>query len=250
MGVYRPSSRVGTARMSPGKYRRKTIIKKPRKNYRYTGQSLKTRQLVNNNAGTIVSFPGYGFPDELIATIAYCDNIILESDVGTPVPTKTYSLNNVYDPDQSLGGHQPMFFDQFAEVYGKYFVVGAKIVVEYTVDQAFATGPWMVGLESVAMSNLTSTNPTSLMECPDASCENIGGDHGTCKVIATYSPQKLGGTWQDDDLGALVSSYPNRQYYAHLWATPLGATTDTLVNASIRIEYRVRFSMRKDNTGS
>lgn len=214
-------------------------------------RTLTTRQpFTNNSTAQLVSFPGYGFPDTCDATLSYCDTYLLQTTVAITAPYKTYSLNNIYDPDQATGGHQPMFFDQLSAVYGRYVVLGAKIVAEFTADQAIANGPWAVGIESTANNTLVSTNENTLMESPDTQCDIIGGDHGKVRISATYSPSKLGTTWVDDQVGALVSTYPSRQWYAHTWAIVNGPVTNTNVNVSIRIEYRVRFSKRADISGS
>ncbi len=52
--------------------------------------------------------------------------------VTSGVPTnKTFRANGMFDPDFSLGGHQPYGFDQLMARYNHYTVVGAKISIRF-----------------------------------------------------------------------------------------------------------------------
>lgn len=43
----------------------------------------------------------------------YVDTITIDPDAGANFVYKTYSCNGMWDPDTSLGGHQPYGFDQY-----------------------------------------------------------------------------------------------------------------------------------------
>ena len=63
-----------------------------------------------------------GFPDRLTTNLVYTDTIILDPSAGTPCPNKTYTLNGCFDPDFSLGGTQPTYWDQLSLIYNRYKV--------------------------------------------------------------------------------------------------------------------------------
>lgn len=46
--------------------------------------------------------------------------------------TDVYSLNGLFDPDFTGGGHQPIGFDQIMAMYDHYTVIGAKVTVRIT----------------------------------------------------------------------------------------------------------------------
>lgn len=55
----------------------------------------------------------------------------------------TFRANSLFDPEYATGGHQPLYFDQYSELYANYKVLGAKINVtganDYS-DQANVMG--------------------------------------------------------------------------------------------------------------
>ena len=57
-----------------------------------------------------------------------------------------FNLNNLYDPNETGAGHQPLGFDELMSIYEKYTVVGAKITACFVGD---TTVPSAVGLRLV-----------------------------------------------------------------------------------------------------
>lgn len=71
-----------------------------------------------------------------------------------------YYCNGLFDPQVSLGGHQPMGFDQIGLYYGYVTVTGAKITTKWTVNDSSLSVPVMVGTYGPFESG-TPTIPTS-----------------------------------------------------------------------------------------
>lgn len=46
--------------------------------------------------------------------------------------TAVYHANDVYDPRDGTGGHQPLTFDQYMTFYDHFVVVGSKLTVKVT----------------------------------------------------------------------------------------------------------------------
>lgn len=61
---------------------------------------------------------------------AHVQNAIV-SPLGVPAVI-TYRANNVFDPQHSLGGHQPRGYDQMTDLYHRYCVVASKITVNWS----------------------------------------------------------------------------------------------------------------------
>ena len=69
------------------------------------------------------------FPKSMAVKLTYCDVITVpNTDTGTAA--YRFRLNSIFDPDYTGGGHQPRGHDQWASIYSKYCVIGAKVKVE------------------------------------------------------------------------------------------------------------------------
>lgn len=70
-----------------------------------------------------------GFPKKLCVAMKYVTDITVPSHEDGAAPY-IFRLNSIYDPDVSSGGHQPYGHDEYASIYSKYCVIGAKVKVE------------------------------------------------------------------------------------------------------------------------
>ena len=75
-------------------------------------------------------------------------------------PYKTYRLTSGFDPDNSLGGGQPTYWDQLATVYSRYRVNGAKITATFSKSSTITAneGPYICGIECSDSTSLPTTN--------------------------------------------------------------------------------------------
>lgn len=69
------------------------------------------------------------FPKSMAVQMTYCDEITVPNRDAGSAPY-TFRLNSIFDPDFTGTGHQPRGHDQYATIYQKYCVVGAKVLVE------------------------------------------------------------------------------------------------------------------------
>jgi len=60
--------------------------------------------------------------DTLVKWLKYADVITLNANEGS-YASKDYRMNNVYDPDASIGGHQPMGFREYMKFYTECYVL-------------------------------------------------------------------------------------------------------------------------------
>lgn len=91
----------------------------PKKRY-----NRKTKR--NKATTTIVKSPG--FSDTLFCKLKYSQSIRLNNGTNATVPY-SFRGNSLFDPDYTSTGHQPMYFDQYALIYERYRVMGAKISI-------------------------------------------------------------------------------------------------------------------------
>lgn len=195
------------------------------------------------NPQNSVTFKGKGFPDRITTNLVYCDSIILDPSAGTPMPFKTYRLSSVFDPDESLGGGQPTYFDQLALVYKRYIVNGAKITATFSKSTTITAneGPYMCGITCADVAGLPSTSAGPLISSPNTSFKFVSQEDGSQQVVATYS---LKNTFPDlsSSAQARVNANPAVEWMANIFAGPQGINIETPINVIITIEYNVTFS--------
>lgn len=207
------------------------------------GKDPNKSMLAGNNPTRAMVFKGTGFPDRLTTNLVYTDSFILVPSAGTILPYKTYRLNGVFDPDQSLGGGQPQYYDQLAAIYNRYCVNGAKLTAYYsrTTTTAAGIGPYIVGVSCSNTTLLPGSSGSSIMQGPNTSYDVLAQDDGTRTCTATYSRMaNLPDSSQNTT--SAVTTTPNSQWFANVWITPQGVDVVAPVNVMIKIEYNVTFS--------
>ena len=141
------------------------------------------------NPSNAITFKGKGFPDRLTTNLVYTDTIILDPSAGTPCPNKTYTLNGCFDPDFSLGGTQPTYWDQLSLIYSRYKVKGSKMTAIFSRSTTVLgdVGPYICGIQCSDNSTIVSTNPQVLMSSPNTGFRVVNQEDGSVSVSATYS---------------------------------------------------------------
>ena len=72
--------------------------------------------------------PPLGFPKSKKVRLRYVQTFSLDAP-GSGIATRYFRANGMFDPDASVGGHQPLYFDQYMAGYDHYTVIGSKIKV-------------------------------------------------------------------------------------------------------------------------
>jgi len=200
-----------------------------------------------------ISRPDFGFPDKMVTRLRYCDTYAISGAVGA-IGNQIMRMNSVFDPDLSGVGHQPMWFDQYASIYGRYRVLGSKIKATFSVANAPANalasnfGPVLVGIQTQTSPSLLAGNTSALMETANDNwtmlCDKAGGNNAK-SLTATYSPVRdLGVDGGDDTIAASVTTNPSQQFYAHVYKVDQnGSSTITVL---VEVEYLVEFFSRNE----
>jgi len=74
-----------------------------------------------------------GFPQAMRTKLRYCSRVEFEP-TGTGIVSKRFLANGMYDPDTTLGGHQPRGFDNLMAAYETFTVLGATISVSFMYE--------------------------------------------------------------------------------------------------------------------
>lgn len=137
-------------------------------------------------------------------TLVYSDWVSMDyAATGTTVGTAKYKANGMFDPQVSVGGHQPRGFDQLMALFDRFVVTGVK--AEMWFNPSPASGRAAIG--GIAYVEDVSTPPstvTDFMECANGvvstNAVNPGSQLGT--YVTSY--------W---DLVKLKGNGKNRREY-------------------------------------
>lgn len=240
---------VQASRMGTRFRRRRASVKKrqPRTITRFS------RALRGNNPNRITTFSGNGFPDTLRTRLNYSQSIILTPTALVPLQYKFYRMNGPYDPDQSVGGNQPYFYDQCAAIYSRYKVLGAKatFVFARTTATTGGIGPYIVGAVTGQETTLPTSDAGDLISHSNVNWDVLGDAGASPKTITvTYSPKQAFGGMLTDAVESATNTTPTQQWYAAPFISPQGTDATREVNVIVEIEYFIEFSQIIHNAGS
>lgn len=219
----------------PRRYKRKK---------KYVPRRKPRRKRRTNNANNM----GFvsGMPKVRRARLRYSDTVSITSSAGG-LGFYKFRANSVFDPDFDSTGHQPMGFDQWAQLYNHYIVVGAKITIKSlagTLSSAAAIGCYI--------SDDTSLPYTSLdgfIEAKRGSWRTMSFQRTAISLYTNFSTKKFFNVTDVKDnfdrLGALVGENPSESAFFNIYYVDLNGDT-TSVNAMVTIDYIVDFSEPKD----
>ncbi len=71
-------------------------------------------------------------PNVARVCLRYRDLFVLSSTGGYAY--NYFSGNSAYDPDQSVPGHQPYYYDRYSALYKQYVVLDSRIRVTCSID--------------------------------------------------------------------------------------------------------------------
>lgn len=164
----------------------------------------------------------------LVMDMQYFHGTLLqEASAGTGAFNQ-YRLNSLFDPDLSGTGKQPLGFDQYSTLYGRYRVLKAKVEVTLINRTDSSIGNYVAVVWPSAQASITS-DPESwpaqpLARYKLASTSNGGGavNHFAFTVDI---PRLLGVTpseFKDADFSSITSANPQRTAYLHVGIYGIG----------------------------
>lgn len=215
-------------------------------------RSYKRRRLSRRRKGFGRRTIPRGMGSSQVVRMRYVEYFSLDPGVGTPA-NYVFSATNIYDPNYTGVGHQPMGHDQYVPFFNHYTVLGAKIAVHGNVyNDTVGSSCWLTcKLNSTTLPAATSID--QYIEQRGAAYTFLttkGGSHSYGKVKATYSPKKffsLKNPQDEHDLrGLLGASAPAENAY---FIVTVGASNPgddaTAINCRAIIDYTVLLSERK-----
>lgn len=170
----------------------------------------------------------------------YVEQITLNPTIGTPA-TYSFRLNDLYDPNYTGVGHQPIGFDQVMNFYNHFTVIGAKIKATFVSNGTSAgLDTYVVGIETSG----SATPTTALNDIYEQGMSSWGvmtNAASTGKKIITrgcnvskFLGQKV---MQEDANAGTVSASPAELVYFHLFAAGINTGNDpTEFNVIIELD--------------
>lgn len=228
--AYRPRRRVGRARAP---IRRRYGRGRPR---RFAARSTQSYSI--------------GFPDYRTARFRYVDAVGLTVTAGV-MSTFEYYCNGMYDPQVSVGGHQPMGYDQLFTFYNYAIVTGSKITVRFTCSDSSLSLPMVCGVYGPYSIGET-TPPTSwvtMKETGEPATFLIAQSTRPVQVKNTFSFKKF---FKTTPFGSLQQTANTAAANAlrlaawGIWVQPIDlASSVEKIFATVQIDYAVRLTNKQ-----
>lgn len=154
--------------------------------------------------------------------------------------TYTFRCNDLYDPNVSGAGHQPMGFDQLMALYTKFTVNASKITIKFNSDDTAISTSYWFAVRKIT----TNTTPTDFDEVVETDGAMFGGFNvgmGPLTLTNEYSLKGDNPTskWSDNDMWGLSSSSPSNLHHFQIACQGAGTSNPGVVQMKVLIEYDV-----------
>lgn len=196
-------------------------------------------------------------PDRMLVKLSYIDtfqsaNIALTAGRPTVQLLKSYR-SSTFDPDFAVGGHQPLWYDQYQTLYQKYRVYGIKY--DITVQNVGQNEVFYV-LVRPGSAQIVESNYETLMERKN--CQwRVGGSvngGGRIRLKGYMSVAKTLGVPKkqvalDDEFESAWGNNPPKQAFLNMYvANWLGS--GTTLTYTVRLTYFASLHDRVTPAGS
>lgn len=202
------------------------------------------RRRKNRSTLSVIPMNRVPFPKSMITKLRFVNSETLNASASS-IGWQHYSANSAFDPkaNATTGDHQPLGWDQYAALYDKYIVLGAKCTVEFlnVVDNNTLTEVSRIGI-ALTTDKTPSTDPDYLDTLPSTVSAILTPQIGYKKLVKKYSAKKFNGVTNvkdNDELGALTTASPSHQDYFQVFQAPI-VTSGTTFNDPAVIEFRVQ----------
>lgn len=196
------------------------------------------------------------FPKHRRSTLRYVDTITLNPGPAS-FSFNQFRCNSTFDPDASLGGHQPYGFDQWMVLYKTFHVISSKITIIATNSAPGGATPhnWRFGITPIERTGSLPVTTNDLMEIDGAKFDMLSLDNGPRRLTASFDTAKyfdVTNVMDNDNLGGSITANPVDQYYWMVWAAngSNSAVDPDPLDIVVCIDYDVIFTGLNDVTNS
>lgn len=181
----------------------------------------------------------FGFPEKLLTKLRYCDYKNLTSTAGA-LNKYFFNWNSTFDPDNSGGGHQPLYRDTYASIYDHYSVVSCLAKVR--IDNPTSVG-FIVGVVTDDDSSGSSTFQT-LMEQSTADFDTLTpltGSHSSIEFTRNWDCESVLGIdpYASETYKTAVGSDPTELSTLIVYSIPVDGVSTGTLSMIIELEFTV-----------
>ncbi len=192
-----------------------------------------------------------GFPLTLKTTLKYKEAVLLDPSAGQ-FKTYLFKTNDLYDPNYTGTGHQPMGYDQLAAIYSHYVVTNSRIKVTQITAPA---NPSVWGV--LVSDNNGSSGPwPAVCEQPGQCVSFMAPTQGTVNAMSVSQKWSLKANAgvsdpMDSAYAGVVGSSPTDAQYYILFLQAMDQSTDLAAQwYLVEIEYDAMFAVKNEMSSS
>ena len=226
----------------------KIWIGAPRRRRRKRNKRVRKRRYKSNNVMVSQVSP---FPTGFITKLRYSETFELNPSATEAAVARVFRASDLYDPDFTGAGHQPLGFDNIMAIYDHFHVLGSRVRVTFSS----ATSSSTTGIAHVGVSLSDSQTPTltadTWREQPRTRYRvmpNVYAGSGAT-LTYNYSAKKFFNVKNVKDVDKLqgtASASPTENAFFYCLASSVGGAQDpNAINCVITIEYIAYFSEPK-----
>lgn len=162
------------------------------------------------------------------------------------------NLNDLYDPDPAIGGHQPFGMDQLAPFYRRYTVIGCSYSIHCGInDNSGTEHPYVFYTYTYSPDNLMdykATTSDDVIEFPGYRYKLLDATSDQSATIKGYiDMKKLFKTNSLDpdtnpEMSALFGASPAKVGTIVFGQAAAGNTNPSAINCMLKMRYIVKFS--------
>lgn len=208
--------------------------------------SRRTRR--RNKKRSLKMISGNPFPNRIVRKLKTTQYYDLGTSSAGGIRNTKLALNSIYDPESAYGTQQPLGYDQYASLYNRYCVIGARLKVTYHNKDDES---WVVG-QHIAIDNTSLTSYEHYKEIKSTKSVLLSPDIDKVGMVSNVSPKKFfhiknplafDDTDTNNGLNAPFGSNPANIVYAHIFAQPANqsSTTGDSVEVVVDLEQIVVF---------
>lgn len=189
----------------------------------------RTRQFTRNAAKTTVAKQGgqaSAFANQQRVTLTYTTVQKLTTTTGLGAEAK-FRANSIFDPEYSVGGHQPMGHDEWSNAYMHYRVLGSTISAQIAPSSGVVDP--MVFFVELSSTVAVSLDASAAIERGRSAYKVVCNDADTPAqpLINTYNASKFFGSSHAnaDSNKALFGQNPAEDVYFNVAVSPMSVAS-------------------------
>lgn len=237
---------VNQSKTMPRPYKKRTFKRrKPSFKKRRYGAIAKSRNRRLRSAKRTTYLPRGIVAKRSVVRLPYCTNATATSTTGS-IANYTFRANDLYDPDFTSTGHQPLGFDQVCPtMYNHFTVVSSRIVVIADLEPT-VTVPVLIAIQKASGTSWTPTAPSEIMETPHLFYKIIPVGNGNSRRVlkSSMNMKKFFGVRAIVGESSYKGSYnasPSEQSFFRIWVHALGGGSAT-AKLTVRLTYTAVFT--------